>query len=187
MIVAKTFENDIAMSLWLSDKNNTEELKKIYPLEKYNAQVNLIDKQVEIYEKQKVMRVTNENTNYLLPNEIFVFGSNLSGRHGAGAARFAMDNFGAQYGVGEGFTGQCWALPTKDENIQVRDLESIRNSISKLFVEVVKQNDKFFIITAVGCGLAGLKAEEIAPMFEKFTLFENISLPQSFIDVLNKS
>ncbi len=133
------------------------------------------------------MRVTDEKTSKLAENEVFVFGSNLAGIHGAGAARFAMDNFGAEYGVGEGFTGQCWALPTKNKDIQVRDLLSIDKSIYKLREAVVANPDKFFIITAIGCGLAGLKAEDIAPTFEDFLEFENISLPQSFIDVLNKS
>lgn len=137
--------------------------------------------------KTKTMKITDEKTSKLKPNEIFVFGSNLAGRHGAGAARFAMEHFGAKYGVGEGFTGQCWALPTKDENIQVRDLVSINKSIHKLYEAVIENPDKFFIITAVGCGLAGLKEKDIAPFFKNFLDFENISLPQSFIDVLNKS
>lgn len=133
------------------------------------------------------MKITNEKTNTLLPHEIFVFGSNLKGVHGAGAARYAMDNFGAVLGVGEGFTGQCYALPTKDEDIQTRDLLLITKSVIRLYQSVVSHPDRFFIITAVGCGLAGLKAEDIAPMFRNFLKFENVSLPQSFVDVLKIS
>ena len=132
------------------------------------------------------IKITDENTNSLKDNEIFVFGSNLAGRHGAGAAKLAADKFGAEMGIGEGLTGRCYAFPTKDEYIQTLPLSSIINSAEKLF-EVVKNNsDKKFIITAVGCGLAGYTANEIAPIFERFIHFDNVSLPKSFIDTTNE-
>ena len=129
------------------------------------------------------IKVTNENTNTLRENEIFVFGSNLAGIHGAGAALHAKNNFGAKQGIGEGLTGQCYALPTKDNNIKTLPINDIYKSIEKL-VQVVKESNKFFIITAVGCGLAGYRAEDIAPMFEPFVHLKNVSLPQTFIDVI---
>ena len=130
------------------------------------------------------IKVTSEKTNSLKENEIFVFGANLSGNHGAGAAKLAKDKFGAVQGIGEGFTGQCYALPTKDENIETLSIIEIYKHIEILHQEVENNRDKFFIITAVGCGLAGYIAKDIAPMFESFINFDNISLPQSFVDVI---
>ena len=129
------------------------------------------------------VKITNENTKTLKENEIFVFGSNLAGIHGAGAALLAKNNFGAVIGVGEGLTGQCYALPTKDKNIKTLNINDIYKSIEVL-LEVVRNSKKFFIITAVGCGLAGYESKDIAPMFEPFVHLENVSLPQSFVDVI---
>lgn len=96
---------------------------------------------------------------------IFVFGSNLAGRHGKGAALDAMKNYGAKYGVGEGLTGLSYAIPTKDENIRTRSLESIKISVDK-FIEFAKNNqDLRFFVTRIGCGLAGYSDEQIGPMF----------------------
>jgi hypothetical protein len=137
---------------------------------------------MEIIRNTKI-KITNENTNVLKDSEIFVFGSNLAGIHGAGAALLAKNNFGAVIGVGEGLTGQCYALPTKDNNIQTLPINDVYKSIEVL-LEVVRNSEKFFIITAVGCGLAGYEAKDIAPMFEPFVYLKNVSLPQSFVDVI---
>ena len=97
---------------------------------------------------------------------IVVFGSNQAGRHGKGAAKYARDNLGAVYGVGEGLTGNCYALPTKDYNIKTRPLTDIHESI-KTFLQVASENpDKVFKVTPIGCGLAGYTDKEIAPMFK---------------------
>ena len=130
------------------------------------------------------IKITDENTASLKDNEIFVFGSNLAGLHGAGAAKLAADKFGAEMGIGEGFTGRCYAFPTKDKYIQTLPLSSIINSAEKLFEVVRNNSDKKFIITAVGCGLAGYTANEIAPIFERFIHLDNVSLPKSFIDTI---
>lgn len=97
--------------------------------------------------------------------EIFVFGSNLRGAHGAGAALDAVVDHGAVGGVGEGLTGRAYAIPTKDERIAVRSLEEIAESVErfKAFARLAKAT-KFFL-TRVGCGLAGYRDEDIAPMF----------------------
>ncbi|HEY9704494.1 MAG TPA: hypothetical protein V6C58_18750 [Allocoleopsis sp.] len=98
-------------------------------------------------------------------NKIFVFGSNLAGRHGAGAALFARNHKGAKYGVGEGFMGQCYALPTKDRSIKTLPIHRIELHVMK-FLEFAKNNpDLIFEVTRVGCGLAGYKDEDIAPLF----------------------
>lgn len=109
---------------------------------------------------------------------IFVFGSNQAGRHGKGAALYARQKHGAEYGVGEGRTGNSYALPTKDENIRTRTLSDVRTSVDK-FIEYAKANpDLQFEVTKVGCGLAGFKEFEIAPLFKNAP--SNCSLPDGW-------
>lgn len=96
---------------------------------------------------------------------IFVFGSNLAGRHGKGAALEARTQWGAQYGVGRGRTGDAYAIPTKDANLQTLPLESIYVSV-KEFLEYARYHEELkFLVTPIGCGLAGYTHEQIAPMF----------------------
>lgn len=117
----------------------------------------------------------------LKPNEIFVFGSNLSGWHGAGAARQAFENFGAEYHVGVGRTGQCYAIPTKDENIKTMRLVDINNYVYH-FLEYARMHPQLtFLVTAIGCGLAGYKPHQIAPMFKDAP--NNVVLPEEFKNV----
>ena len=97
---------------------------------------------------------------------IFVFGSNLAGRHGAGAAKTAREKYGAVYGVGEGHTGNSYAIPTKDENMRTRGLDAIQVSINT-FMEYARANHELhFHVTQIGCGLAGYKPWQIAPLFK---------------------
>lgn len=110
--------------------------------------------------------------------KIFVFGSNLAGRHGKGAALCAKNEWGAKYGVGEGRTGDAYALPTKDERLRSRSLEDIQESVNR-FIDYANLNpDLIFIVTKVGCGLAGFTEEEISPMF-KFAP-QNCELPEGW-------
>lgn len=98
-------------------------------------------------------------------NMIFVFGSNLSGIHGAGAAKAALRQ-GAQWGIGEGLTGKCYALPTKGLNITFMSLEEVQVSIQKFTRFAYDNPGAHFMVTQVGCGLGGFTKEEIAPFFE---------------------
>lgn len=96
---------------------------------------------------------------------IFVFGSNLAGRHGAGAALYARHHHGAIYGQGVGLQGSSYAIPTKGHQLEVLPLGIIETYV-KDFIEFAKQNPtKTFFVTRIGCGLAGYKNEQIAPMF----------------------
>lgn len=98
--------------------------------------------------------------------EIFVFGSNLAGKHGKGAAKFAHSNYGAEYGVAEGRTGNAYAIPTKDKHLNPRHFLDVVRSINK-FLEYALFNPALeFRVTRVGCGLAGFTSEQIAPLFE---------------------
>jgi len=126
------------------------------------------------------MRETPENITSLRYDEIFVFGANTAGKHGAGAARFAMNNFGAKYGVGHGFTGQCYALPTKNEKIKTMCLSVINLYVFNMICKAKDYPDKKFLVTKIGCGLAGLTPREVAPMFVEAIDCKNIYLPREF-------
>lgn len=131
------------------------------------------------------MKFTPENITKLEQNQIFVFGSNTKGIHGAGAAKFARSNFGAEWGIGEGLTGQCYAFPTKGYNIETLSLDDIDVSVIHLLGTVVVNTDKEFLLTKVGCGLAGLEIKDIANLFKKYKpLPSNLVLPKEFYDII---
>lgn len=122
----------------------------------------------------------------LKPNEIFVFGSNLSGIHGAGAARLASKQFGAEFGVGEGLTGQCYAIPTKDNELRTRPLNEIYYSVMKFIDTAKRRKDLTFLVTPIGCGLAGYNEHQIAPLFSPAIHVDNIVLPKEFLDHIKR-
>lgn len=99
-------------------------------------------------------------------DHIFVFGSNLSGIHGAGAAAYAAKNYGAKFGVGRGITGNSYAIPTKNESIRTLPIHKIQNYVEEFLVYATKHPKTKFHLTQIGCGLAGYTARDIAPMFE---------------------
>ncbi len=108
----------------------------------------------------------------------FVFGSNLAGRHGKGAALAAKQRYGAVYGQGVGRQGNSYAIPTKDFNLKTMALQSIRHYVLE-FEEYARENpDLDFMVTKVGCGLAGYDPYEIGPMFAHCP--ENVILPPEF-------
>lgn len=124
-------------------------------------------------------RVAPCKISYLKGNEIFVFGSNLQGMHGGGAARVANQKFGAEWGVGVGLTGRCYAIPTMQGGV-----ETIKPYVDD-FAEFAKEHTEYrFLVTRIGCGIAGFKDEEIAPLFKDATALENVYLPASFWGVL---
>lgn len=112
------------------------------------------------------------------PLQYFVFGSNLAGRHGRGAAHAARLYYGAVYGVGEGITGRCYAIPTKDAKIQTLPLEEIQKYVNKFIEHVLDNPYREFFITRVGCGLAGYKNSQVAPMFKSLVGMSNVSFPE---------
>lgn len=98
-------------------------------------------------------------------SEIFVFGSNLSGIHGAGAAKFAAQHYGAVYGKGIGPNGSSYAIPTKDLKINTLPLHEIKKYITDFILFSRENQNQIFHLTRVGCGLAGYKDRDIAPLF----------------------
>lgn len=114
----------------------------------------------------------------LAEGQVFVFGSNEAGRHGAGAARQAAKEFGAEYGVGEGRTGRCYAFPTLDHRFQQRSLAQLERSRDLLYVACAEAPHLEFLLTKVGCGLAGF---DEATMRALFTVApSNLVLPEDW-------
>lgn len=116
---------------------------------------------------------------------IFVFGSNLAGRHGKGAAKFAVENHGAIYGVGYGMQGNSFAIPTKDHHIRTMYIEDINKYVMNFIAYAKAHPELEFQLTPIGCGLAGYKPRVIAPLFKNSP--PNVHLPEEFKEILNES
>ncbi len=114
--------------------------------------------------------------------EIFVFGSNLEGIHGAGAALHALNHHGAVMGVGNGQEGTCYAIPTKETPWKTLALHQIAEYVTEFIRWARVYEDHTYMVTPIGCGLAGYKPCEIAPLFCRLKLPDNILLPQEFIE-----
>lgn len=126
-------------------------------------------------------QITPEFITRLATDEVFVFGSNLAGMHGGGAARMAYEHFGAEWGVGVGPTGQCYAIPTMQGGI-----DTIRPYVDEFIAYAKQHSDKRFLVTRIGCGIAGFTDEEIAPLFREALAIPNIALPQEWHSILAK-
>lgn len=118
-----------------------------------------------------------------MTDHVFVFGSNRAGRHGKGAALWARQNRGAIYGVGEGMQGNSYAIPTKDEHLRTLPLDQIRLHVEAFLDFARYRPDLRFQLTPIGCGLAGYRPEQIAPMFRDAP--SNVIMPPEFESVLN--
>lgn len=115
---------------------------------------------------------------------IFVFGSNLAGRHGKGAALAAKESHGAKYGVGVGRTGNAYAIPTKDQNLKTLPIAEIAKHV-KDFLAYAKSNPELsFQLTPVGTGLAGYKHQDIAPLFRGVESLRNVATPNEWVKIL---
>lgn len=126
------------------------------------------------------MRVTPDNITKLPENHIFVFGSNLSGRHGKGAAKTAL-TWGAKWGQASGLQGRTWGIPTKDQTIRrTLSITEIKPFVDEFIISAKSNPHLTFLVTEIGCGLAGLKPKDIAPLFQEAKDIENIHLPERF-------
>ena len=124
---------------------------------------------------QKGRRTTPDYITELAPNEVFVFGSNLRGMHGGGAAWLAYKKFGAIMGQGVGLQGQSYGIPTMQGGV-----ETIRPYVDDFIAFAKTRPDLTFLVTRIGCGIAGFQEREIAPLFEKAHDVENIVLPEGW-------
>jgi hypothetical protein len=112
---------------------------------------------------------------------VFVFGSNLAGRHGKGAALYARQHFRAQPGIGEGRTGNAYAIPTKDENLRTLRLDQIGDAYLRFRAYAQERPGEWFILTPIGCGLAGYSRREIGGMVKRLGVPNNVALANSWL------
>lgn len=128
----------------------------------------------------------DENIIKNLPEDtVFVFGSNLAGTHAGGAAKIANIHFGAIKGVGRGWSGQSFAIPTMNEHLQQMPLSQIQHYVDDFKIYAQNHPKVKYFITSIGCGVAGYKVEEIAPMFKGIA--QNVIFPASFRAFVEKT
>lgn len=124
---------------------------------------------------------TPERISTLKNNEIFVFGSNLAGSHGGGAAWLAYERFGAVWGQGVGLQGQSYGIPTMQGGV-----ETIRPYVEAFIDFAAAHTEYLFLVTRIGCGIAGFTPQEMAPLFAQAIDMENVLLPKGFVDIIQK-
>lgn len=127
----------------------------------------------------RARRVTPDFITELKEGEVFVFGSNKEGMHGGGAARIAYKEFGARWGEGVGMTGRCYAIPTMDGSLDI-----IRKHVDDFTEYAAAHPELTFLVTRIGCGIAGWRDSEIAPLFGKASELGNVTLPEKFWKIL---
>ena len=115
----------------------------------------------------------------LKADEVFVFGSNLAGMHGGGAAFAAWKKFGAVMGCGVGLRGQSYAIPTMQGGV-----ETIKPYVDEFIAFASAHTELFFYVTRIGCGIAGFREKDIAPLFADAVSLENVCLPEGFMKLL---
>ena len=123
----------------------------------------------------KKHQFTPEFITHLEPNEVFVFGSNLVGAHGGGAAAIAWRKFGAVWGQGVGLQGQSYGIPTMQGGV-----DTIKPYVDDFITFAKSKPELTFLVTRIGCGIAGFRDEEIAPLFAEAHTIENIVLPKNW-------
>ena len=130
------------------------------------------------------MKYTPENIRHLAPNQIFCYGANAAGIHGAGAAKLAL-RWGAKMGQ-YGLVGQTYGIPTKDKKIQTLPLDKIQVHVNDFLATAFSHPEYEFLVTKIGTGLAAIPISDIAPLFKavKTGVFDNVILPKEFYDFL---
>ena len=125
-------------------------------------------------------RISPDLISRLSKREVFVFGSNAQGLHFGGAARVAVVKFGAVMGKGEGLQGQSYAIPTME------GIENMKQAVDRFSAFAREHSELKFMVTAIGCGIAGYTPEQVAPLFQEASGLKNVYLPASFWKVLEK-
>jgi len=119
----------------------------------------------------------------LKDNQFFVFGSNLNGNHSGGAAKQAKEQFGAEEGIAEGLSGKTYAFPTLEREMTQRGIKALERSRDRLFATARALPEKEFLLTKVGCGIAGYEESEMKALFYGFSCGnrpKNIILPEDW-------
>lgn len=133
------------------------------------------DKDMKEKENNIAARTTPNMIKELASNEVFVFGSNLAGMHGGGAARLAYRKFGAKMGQGVGLQGQSYGIPTMQGGV-----DTIKPYVDEFIAFAKAHPELRFLVTKIGCGIAGFDPDEITPLFREAIPVENICLPSDF-------
>ncbi len=153
-------------------------MNRMYEEERSLSREEMLERKRQYAKEYYGPRVSNDRIDHLEENEIFVFGSNASGYHGGGAAAYAMRKFGAVWGQGEGLQGQSYAIPTME------GIADMSEAIKRFTSFAAEHSELRFLVTRVGCGIAGYSASQIAPLFKECIPLENVALPTDFWDVL---
>lgn len=132
-------------------------------------------------------RISAQLITTLEPNEVFVFGSNTAGQHWGGAARLAHAKFGAIWGAGIGLHGQSYAIPTLTGDGKKVSLTDLEDSVNDFVNFAASRPDLKFLVTEIGCGIAGFSIQEIAPLFANAVNQANIWLPERFWQLLRQA
>ena len=167
------FKSNELKELKYSMKDFMEEWKKQLPIVEADELAKL-----EASPNNPESRITPYHITRLGTNEIFVFGSNAQGLHYGGAAKAALENFGAIMGQGNGLQGKSYAIPSMSGI-------GVMSKYVKEFCEFAKAHpEKHFLVTSIGCGIAGYSEADVAPLFEICRDLKNVSLPASFWDII---
>lgn len=177
LLAAKAFDDFLRK---YSGNADVEDVKKDFV--KHSLCKPLDTKGKRFYNNIERPAFTPERLSVLKNDEIFVFGSNLAGMHGGGAARAAKIRFGAVMGQGVGLQGQSYAIPTMQGGV-----ETIKPYVDEFTEFAQDHEDLFFYVTRIGCGIAGFKDEEIAPLFNGAACLQNVCLPESFVKILKET
>lgn len=129
-------------------------------------------------------KASPEVITFLPRNHIFVFGSNLKGVHGKGAAKTAYKKFGAYWGNGRGLMRNSYAIPTKENPHVSLPLAAIARYVAEFIETAQADTSRVYLVTPIGCGLAGYKPSQIAPFFKPALTLQNVRLPNTFINIL---
>lgn len=155
-----------------------EKMNRMYEEDRLMSREEMLEKKRQYAKEYYGPRVSNDRIDHLEENEIFVFGSNASGNHGGGAAAYAMRKFGAIWGQGEGLQGQSYAIPTME------GIAEMSEAIRRFTSFAAEHSELRFLVTRVGCGIAGYSVSQVAPLFKECIPLENVALPSDFWDVL---
>ena len=181
--VVEFSHNDLgAGSTWGRERSSRrayyEKMNRMYEEERSMSREEMLERKRQYAKEYYGPRVSNDRIDHLEENEIFVFGSNASGYHGGGAAAYAMRKFGAVWGQSEGLQGQSYAIPTME------GIAEMSEAIKRFTSFAAEHSELRFLVTRVGCGVAGYSASQIAPLFKECIPLENVALPSDFWDVL---
>lgn len=181
-VVEFSHDNCGASSTWGRERSSRrayyEKMNMMYSEERSMSREEILERKRHYAKEYYSPRVSPDQIEHLKENEIFVFGSNAEGFHGGGAAAYAMHKFGAIWGQGEGLQGQSYAIPTME------GIAEMSEAIQRFTSFAAEHSNMRFLVTRIGCGIAGYTATQIAPLFKECINLENVALPSDFWDIM---